>query len=384
MHNLPALLSSFIGRQNEIAEVAELLRVHRLVTLTGPGGCGKTRLALQVATEALPSFEDGTWLIELGSLADPALVPQTVAATLGVREQTGRPLTETLSAYLCAHRALLLLDNCEHLVQACAEFAATLLQTCPKLKILATSREALGVDGEAIWAVPPLSLPEMPGAEDAAGKQPSHPIRGQSEAVELFLARAESALPGFSLTTENTAVAEGICRRLDGMPLAIELAAARLRALSVEEIAAHLDDRFQLLSAGSRTAPARHQTLEATLDWSYALLSDTERTGLQRLSAFSGGCSLEAAEAMCSAAVIDGEHGLDLLTRLVDKSLLVAKVSGGRSRFRLLETIRDYARRKLAESRANCERARLPPPILRGMGRGSRASSAAHRRRAVA
>ncbi len=276
-----------------------------LVTLTGPGGCGKTRLALQVATEALPSFEDGTWLIELGSLADAALLPQTVAATLGVREQTGRPLTETLSAYLCAHRALLLLDNCEHLVQACAEFAATLLQTCPKLKVLATSREALGVDGEAIWAVPPLSLPEMPGAEEAAGKQPSDPRPRQSEAVELFLARAEAVLPGFSLTTENTAAVESICRRLDGMPLAIELAAARLRALSVEEIAAHLDDRFHLLTGGNRTAPPRQQTLEATLDWSFALLTDVERTVLRRLSVFAGGCSLHAAEAVCSAGDLD-------------------------------------------------------------------------------
>jgi non-specific serine/threonine protein kinase len=350
-HNLPALLSSFVGRKAEIADVRRLLRTQRLVTLTGPGGCGKTRLALQVASDALPEFEDGAWLIELGSLADPTLVPQTVASALGVREQSGRPLTDTLADYLCSRRALLLLDNCEHLVEACAQLAAALLQACPTLTILATSREPLGVDGETVWKVPTLSLPHLPLTKGAA--RGDAPPAGQplSEAVQLFLARAEAASPGFALTSENAAAVEDICRRLDGLPLAIELAAARLRALTVHEVGEHLDDRFHLLTGGNRMAPERHQTLEATLDWSYALLSETERKVLQRLSVFAGGCTLLAAESVCSGDDLAVAEILDALTHLVDKSLLRAREQDeGGMRYRLLETIRQYAWRRLQES----------------------------------
>jgi len=353
-HNLPALLSSFVGRRGEIAGVRRLLRAQRLVTLTGPGGCGKTRLALQVASNALPEFEDGAWLIEFGSLADPTLVPQTAASALGVREQSGRPLTHTLADHLRARRVLLVLDNCEHLVGACAQLATALLQGCPTLTILATSHEPLGVDGETVWLVPPLSLSGVPLTKDAALEQASRLIQPQSEAVQLFVARAEAASPGFMLTADNASAVEDICRRLDGLPLAIELAAARLRALTVHQVAEHLDDRFHLLTGGNRTAPERQQTLRATLDWSYALLSETERTVLQRLSVFAGGCTLQAAETVCSDDDLTAEEILDALTRLVDKSLLIAREQEqGRMRYRLLETIRHYAHQRLLESGDN-------------------------------
>jgi predicted ATPase/DNA-binding CsgD family transcriptional regulator len=350
-NNLPTRLSSFVGREDEMAQVRELLGTRRLLTLTGAGGCGKTRLAIQVASEFTDTWEDGVWLVELDALGDPALLPQTVASTLGVREQKGRTPTETLIEYLDPRRLLLVLDNCEHLVQAVAEFASTLLQSCPTLVILATSREPLGVDGEAIWAIPPMSLEHAEAGRSGSSHRRQAGALPRSEAVELFVARAAVAAPDFELTADNTAAVEEICSRLDGMPLAIELAAARLRALSVQDVAEHLDDRFHLLRGGSRTSPPRQQTLEATLDWSFALLSDTERMILRRLSAFAGGCSWPAAEAVCTGDGVTRGEVLEVLPHLVDKSLVQAIVqSSGGTRYRLLETIRQYVWQRLLES----------------------------------
>jgi non-specific serine/threonine protein kinase len=349
-HNLPTPLSEFIGREREIAEVNDRLAVHRLLTLTGPGGSGKTRLALRAAGELLTEFAEGVWLTEFAPLADAALTPQAVASTLGIREQPGRSLTQTLTDHLHRGNVLLVFDNCEHLVAACAQLAETLLSACPGLRILATSREPLGIPGEAVWVVPPLTLPDPHPWRDPASGHDALPAYQQSEAVRLFVARAASATPAFSLTTENGAWVAEVCRRLDGMPLAIELAAARVRALSIQQIAERLDDRFHLLTAGSRTAPPRHQTLAATLDWSYALLSDSERKVLQRLSVFAGGCTLEAAEAVCVSEGVETNQVLDVLSHLVDKSLVVVDKSDGETRYRLLETIRQYAYQKLFES----------------------------------
>jgi predicted ATPase len=264
-NNLPLELSSFIGREREMAEVKRLLSDHRLLTLTGPGGCGKTRLALAVAADLVEGFEGGVWLVELASLADPALVPQTVASVLGVREQPGRLLTETLSNHLKPKKTLLVLDNCEHLVEACAELAEALLRACPKLRILTTSREVLGITGETTWRVPSLSLPDprhVPPIEELP----------RCEAIGLFIERAAAVLPTFTLTNHNAPAVAQVCHRLDGVPLAIELAAARARVLAVEQIAERLDDCLRLLTAGSRTALPRHRTLRATIDWSYSLL----------------------------------------------------------------------------------------------------------------
>ena len=292
-NNLPLELSSFVGREKELAEVKRLLEDNRLLTLTGSGGCGKTRLALAAAGELVGGFEDGAWLVELASLADPSLVRGAVASALGVREQPGSPSTESLSDYLRTKKMLLVLDNCEHLVEACAVLAEALLRTCPNLRILATSREAFGIVGETRLAVPPLSLPDprrLPAVEDVA----------HFEAANLFVDRAKAVKPEFALTERNAMYVAQICYRLDGIPLAIELAAAKVKVLSVEQIAARLDDRFALLTDGGRTALARQRTLEAAMDWSHELLSRGERTLLRRLSVFAGGFTLEAAEAVCS------------------------------------------------------------------------------------
>jgi predicted ATPase/transcriptional regulator with XRE-family HTH domain len=318
--NLPVQLTSFVGREQEMAELGQLLATTRLLTLTGSGGCGKTRLAQEVASQVLGDYPDGVWLAELAPLSEPSLVADAVAAALGLRPM-GRPATALLLDHLRDEQALLLLDNCEHLIQACAELAEALLRTCPHLHILATSREALRVPGETAWRVPSL----------AAG-----------EAVQLFAARARAAQPRFALTAQNGAPVAELCGRLDGIPLAIELAASRLNALSVEQIAARLDDRFRLLTGGSRTALPRQQTLRATIDWSYGLLSEDERTLLQRLSVFAGGWTLEAAEAVGGSA-----RALDLLIQLVNKSLVLVDEAG--SRYTLLETIRQYAHEKLVE-----------------------------------
>jgi predicted ATPase/DNA-binding SARP family transcriptional activator len=338
-HNLPLQLTSFIGRGAELAEVRRLLDRSRLVTLTGPGGCGKTRLALQAAEQFLDHYPDGVWLVDLAPLSEPRLVIQAVAAALDIAEVPGQPLVEHLLDHLHALRLLLVLDNCEQLVAAAAELAETLLRHCPNLRILATSREALDIAGEVAWLVPNLSLPE-PGAELALTR-----IQ-QSDAVCLFGERAAAALPAFGLTEENTGAVVQICRRLDGIPLAIELAAARVKLLRVEQIAARLDDCFHLLTGGSRTELPRHRTLAAMLDWSYDLLVPAQQRLLRALAVFAGGFTLEAAEAVC-ACTGDGEV-LELLAQLVNKSLVVGqRLPGQEARYHLLETVRQYAAGKL-------------------------------------
>jgi predicted ATPase/class 3 adenylate cyclase len=337
-NNLPLQLTSFVGREREMAEAKRLLAATRLLTLTGPGGTGKTRLSIQVAADMLDAFPAGVWLVELAPLSDPALVLQELASVLGVREQQGRPLIDTLIDYLRTKTLLLILDNCEHLIDACAQMVTILLSACPHLKILPSSREAFGVAGETAYRVPSLSLPDVHASTPEA--------LVQSEAVRLFVERAQAAQPRFTLTTQNISAIAQICQRLDGIPLALELAAVRLRLFTVEQIATRLDDRFRLLTGGSRTALPRQQTLRALIDWSYDLLSEAERVALSRLSVFAGGWTFEAAEAVL------GLDTLDLLSHLVDKSLVVAEEpsQNGERRYRLLETIRQYARDKLLES----------------------------------
>lgn len=295
-NNLPRQVTSFVGREREIAEVRRLLGTTRLLTLTGSGGAGKTRLSLQVAADLLDEYADGVWLTELASLSGPALVPQSVASALGVREEPGRALVETLTDWLKSRTLLLLLDNCEHLLTACAQLADTLLKACPNLHILASSREGLGIAGETTYRIPSLSLPD---AKEAATPE----SLSQYESVRLFIERAVAASPSFQVTNQNAPAVAQLCVRLDGIPLAIELAAARIRALSVDQIAQRLNDRFRLLTGGSRTALPRQQTLRALIDWSYDLLSDEEKTLLRRLSVFAGGWTLEAAEAVCADPV---------------------------------------------------------------------------------
>ena len=319
-----------------------LLGETRLLTLTGTGGCGKTRLALAAAGELSEGFEEGVWLVELAPLADPSLVAQAVGSTLGVREQPGRSPTEMLSGYLESKKLLLVLDNCEHLIESCAELAEALLRFCPGLRVLATSREALGITGEVTWPVPSLSLPDLRRMPDI-GSLPEY------ESARLFVERAEAVKPTFALTEQNASAVAQVCYRLDGIPLAIELAAARTKVLSVEEIADRLRDSFGVLSAGGRTAMPRQHTLHATMDWSHELLSRKERSLFRRLSVFAGGFSLEAAESVCIGEDVERDEVLGLLSHLVDKSLVVAREEGGETRYRLLETVRQYGREKLEE-----------------------------------
>jgi predicted ATPase/DNA-binding CsgD family transcriptional regulator len=337
-------LSSFIGRERELADVKRLLADTRLLTLTGPGGVGKTRLAIEVSRElnSAETFADGVWFTGLAPLADAALLPQTTAAALGVREEAGRAVLETLQESLRARRLLLVLDNCEHLVEACADLADTLLRACPRLAILATSREPLNIAGETVWPVPPLSVPAR-----AHTWSPDGLLR--LEAVRLFIERARGTLPNFALTDANAAAVAEICTRLDGLPLAIELAAARVRLLGPDQIAARLGDRFRLLAGGARTAMPRHQTIRALVDWSYELLPEQERTLFCRLGVFAGDWSLEAAEAVAGGDGIEASAVLDLLGHLVDKSLVAAQLPNprGEVRYRLLESLRQYALERL-------------------------------------
>jgi predicted ATPase/DNA-binding CsgD family transcriptional regulator len=341
-HNLPSELSSFVGREKELTEVRRLFLSNRLLTLTGPGGCGKTRLALAAASELVERFEDGVWMVELASLAEPSLVPQSVASTLGVRERPGSVLTEALSNYLRTRKLLMILDNCEHLIDACAELAEAWLHSCPGLCVLATSREALGITGEVAWPVPSLSLPDL-------RRLPNNDSLPRYESARLFVERAASVKPNFKLTERNASAVAQVCYRLDGIPLAIELAAARTKVLSVEEIASRLADSFMLLAAGSRTAMPRQRTLHATMDWSHELLGQKERVLFRRLSVFAGGFTLEAAESICAGEDLEREEVLELLSQLVDKSLVVAQERDGAARYRLLETIRQYGRESLEE-----------------------------------
>jgi non-specific serine/threonine protein kinase len=348
-HNLPLELTSFVGRVAEMAAVRTLLAETRLLTLVGTGGVGKTRLALRVAAEALPEFADGVWLVELASLSDQDLVAPTVAAALGLRDDPERPPLDTLVAGIAHRRLLLLLDNCEHLIDACAELAEALLRACPHLRLLATSREALSCEGETVWRVPSLALPG-PRADPAAV--------ADSGAARLFVERAAAARPGFALTDANAAAVAQICRRLDGIPLALELAAARLRGLSVQELAVRLDERFRLLTGGRRTGLPRQQTLRATVEWSYELLEEPERLLFDRLSVFAASFDAVAAEAVCAGGEVAESEVLELLLRLVDKSLVGADAIGqGATRYHLLETLRQYGCERLA-GRAEAAEAR--------------------------
>jgi predicted ATPase/class 3 adenylate cyclase len=343
-NNLPPQLTSFVGRATEIATAQRLLTEARLVTLTGAGGCGKTRLALQVAAEVLADYADGVWFVDLAPVSDPAMVVTAFAGALGLRENPERSLLSTLTEFLRARSTLLLVDNCEHLIEASAQTVEVLLRGAPRTRILATSRELLGVPGEGPFRVPSLAAPDPRGLPTGPAERIA--ALTKSEAVCLFAERARVVSPAFAVTERNASAVAQVCWRLDGMPLALELAAARVRVLAVEQIAARLDDRFRLLTGGSRTALRRQQTLAATLDWSYELLTDAERALLRRLAVFVGGWTLEAAEAVAEGA---GGDVLDLLTSLVDKSLVVAEELAGETRYRLLETIRQYSGQKLVE-----------------------------------
>jgi predicted ATPase len=335
---LPMQLNPMIGRQSEFRDVMTALSGSRLLTLTGPGGTGKTRLALAVADAARASFSHGVCWVELAPVDDPAIVALTVAGGLGAHERPDQDVTDTIAEHLGDRQVLIVLDNCEHLTAAAADLAARLLRACPELSVLATSREVLGVDGEQQLAVP--TLPE-------------------ADAVSFFEQRAQLVRPSFRLDDENVVAVRQVCRRLDGLPLAIELAAARLRILSVSQLAERLNDLFSVLVGGSRTSPRRHQTLRATLDWSYDLIDEDERAAFRRLAVFAGGFTLAAAEQVVGGADLGTEPVLDLLTRLADKSLLRVDYSGDLAdsggsgdevRYHLLATVRDYAKERLAQA----------------------------------
>ncbi|MCS7055230.1 MAG: helix-turn-helix domain-containing protein [Thermoflexales bacterium] len=335
--NLRTQLTSFVGRAEEIAEIKQLLSGTRLLTLTGPGGVGKTRLAVQVASEVLPLYPDGVWIVPLASVQDGAQVPSAVAAAIGMAVPD--PVTvESLRDRLLDGRAMIVLDTCEHLIAACATLAIRLVQMCPNLTVLATSREPLNVPGEVIWQVPPMRC---------------------DEAMQLFVERAKAVRPDFTLAPDDQALLVQVCQQLDGLPLAIELAAARLRVLSLAQIAARLDDRFGLLTGGNRLAPPKQQTLRTMIDWSYDLLSEAERAMLRRLSIFPADWTLELAEAVCAwqpeneaeaSVVLRREDVLDLLTNLVNKSLVIVDERGAQPHYSLSNTIRQYAHEKLVEA----------------------------------
>ena len=336
---LPQQLTSFVGRRRELAELEGLLGHTRLLTLTGPGGCGKTRLALELAVRRQADFEAGVRVVELAPIAEPALVVEETATALGVQPRSDSDAVDALAEHIGAQRLLIVLDNCEHVIDACARLVDRLLRTCPELRVLATSRERLRMDGEVAWRVPSLSLPERSG----------DPVQlERSEAVRLFAQRAADAAPGFVLDEENCASVAEICRRLDGMPLALELAAARAAALSPAQIAERLGDALMLLQAGSRAGLTRQQTLRATLAWSHDLLSEPERALYRRLGAFAGSFGVEAVEGICTGGEVSAGEALDLLVRLVDKSLVQVEPTRWGHRYRLLETVRQDARERMA------------------------------------
>ncbi len=345
-HNIPVPMTSFIGREREMVEVKRTLAMTRLLTLTGAGGSGKTRIALELARDLVGAYPDGVWLVQLAPLSAPELVTQEVAGVLGIKERPGQPLGDTLADALRAKNLLLVLDNCEHLVESAARLVDRLLSSCARLRILATSREMLAVSGEVNLPMSPLSLPStttrisrgVPTVEDLV----------RYEAVRLFVDRARLRLPDFGLNEKNAGAVARVCRKLDGIPLAIELATARMGALTVEQVAQRLEVSLDVLKGHSRTAEARQRTLGATLDWSHGLLSEAERAVFRRLSVFAGGWTLEAAEAVCSGGGIEEDGILDLLGGLVDKSLVVAGPrASGTTRYRMLEPIRQYAGGKL-------------------------------------
>jgi predicted ATPase len=340
--NLPIERTTLIGRSRECAQVAELLLQRRVVTLTGVGGVGKTRLALHVGADTLDRYIDGVWLVALATVREPGMVPSAVAGVLGVPEQAGRSTTSVLIDAIGGRQMLLILDNCEHLLDASALLVDALLEVCPQLSILATSREALAVEGEQSWPTPSLRVPDT---EEATFDEVA-----QAQAVELFVDRARGARPDFELTVENADVVVALCARLDGIPLAIELAAARVSALTPRDILDRIDQRFVLLTGGSRTALERHQTLQAAVAWSYDLLDPTERYLFDRLSVFAGGFTLAAAHVIAAEPGTSEIGVLDVLASLVKKSMVLADGSGPSARFRLLETLRQYARDRLAET----------------------------------
>ncbi len=341
-NNLLAQPASFVGRGVEVAAVRRLVGSARLVTLTGAGGCGKTRLGLQVAADLLDGSGDGVWLVELASVSEQGAVPTAISEVLGITSRAGRPVLDTLLDALELQYVLIVLDNCEHLIGACAEVANAILLRCPRVHLMATSREPLGIGGETIYRVPSLSLPNPDGGDTSATEE--------SDAVALFVDRAKAQGVECTLDEETSPLVVSICRRLDGMPLAIELAAARLRSMSLESLNNRLDQRFRLLTGGSRSALPRQQTLRATVDWSYSLLNSSEQSLLRRLSVFAESFDLEAAEEVCCLEDIEEIDVDNLLGSLVDKSLVVTEPSGGKARYRLLETIRQFAAERLVES----------------------------------
>jgi non-specific serine/threonine protein kinase len=340
---VPADLTSFVGRRHDIAAVRQLFAVARLVTLTGIGGTGKTRLALRVARDVRRAFAEGVCLVELAPLADAALLPHAVIGALGIPEQSARAPMTVLRDYLRQRRMLLVLDNCEHLVDAAADLADGVLRAAPDVRMLATSRQALRIAGEHVYAVPPLPAP---GPDDVI--EPGTATRYPS--VALFAERAAAVVPGFALTPGNEAAVIGLCHRLEGIPLAIELAAVRLRVLTVDDLASRLDDRFALLREGNRNVPARHQTLQALIDWSYDLCTPAEQTLWARASVFAGGFGADAAEAVCTDDALSGHAVLDTVAGLLDKSIFIREEQGKHVRFRMLETIRAYGQARLARS----------------------------------
>jgi non-specific serine/threonine protein kinase len=342
--NLPVPITSFVGREKEVEEIINLLNKNRLVTLTGTGGMGKTRLAIQASHKLVGTFRDGVWWVEFIGLNDPSLVSQAVAKVIDIREVPNQPLMETLTENLESKQILVVMDNCEHLISACAQLADQLLSECKNLKILVTSREVLDIFGETVWHAPSLSLPETQEAKEVKSLS-------KYESVRLFTERAEVLQPQFKLTEQNVQPVVQICRRLSGMPLAIELAAARIKMMTIDEISNRLNDRFSLLTSGNRTALPRQQTLRATIDWSHDLLSEPERILFRRLSIFAGGFRLDGAEVVCGFKELRQNEVLDLLGRLVDKSLVDVEAGSvfNQTRYRLLETIRQYALEKLNE-----------------------------------